>query len=227
MRCGNLSAGVSVPAAGSGPGREHRGPARLFAAGALAMAQRCLRWAAVLLVALVAGCGKNEPPAPNLDRYTPAPELARAAVEAVLTSWKTGQPVDPEGRLPKLVVTDKHRKEGQVLEEFEILGETPGDAKRCFAVKLKLSRPDEELRVRYAVIGIDPLLVFRHEDLEDIAQWDHPMPPEEDKEATEPASGVEPPQTEGQKQSEEAERRAEDDRGNPKNEEDASDDPGD
>ena len=135
---------------------------------------------AALLFALVAGCGSNQPPPPNLDRYHPAPELAHAAVDAALTSWKSGRPLDPEGRLPaRLEVIDKHRKEGQLLEEFQILGETPGNAKRCFAVRLKLSRPDEEQRVRYAVIGIDPLMVFRHEDLEDLSHWDHPMPAEE------------------------------------------------
>ena len=141
------------------------------------------------LVALVAGCGSSQPPVPNLDRYHPAPELAQAAVDAVLTSWKSGRPLDPEGRLPaRLEVIDKHRKEGQLLEEFEILGETPGNAKRCFAVRLKLTRPDEEQMVRYVVIGVDPLMVFRHEDLEDLSHWDHPMPDEE-KAKWSPAEG--------------------------------------
>jgi hypothetical protein len=66
-----------------------------------------------------------------------------------------------------------------VLEDFEILGEVPGATARCFAVRLKLREPVGDEKVRYAVFGIDPLWVFRQEDLEMLSHWEHPMPPEE------------------------------------------------
>jgi hypothetical protein len=66
-----------------------------------------------------------------------------------------------------------------LLDDFEILGEVPGPTGRCFAVRLKLREPVAEEKVRYAVFGIDPLWVFRQEDLEMLGHWEHPMPPEE------------------------------------------------
>lgn len=145
---------------------------------------------------LIAGCGRTEPPSASVDRFVPPADLARTAVDVVLASWKSGLPVDPEGRLPARVhVIDKHRKPGQVLVDFEILGPAPGDAKRCFAVRLTLSEPEEELRVRYAVVGIDPLMVFRHEDLDDLAHWDGCSPADEQEESS-PASRGPPAETE-------------------------------
>lgn len=131
--------------------------------------------ASFVLVACLAGCAQ---PA-SQDRFIPAPELARAAVAAVLDDWKEGRASETIDRLSVgIQVIDTHRKQGQRLDDFEILGETPGEAPRCFAVRLKLSQPEAEETVRYAVVGIDPLLVFRHEDLEMLNHWDHVMPSE-------------------------------------------------
>ncbi len=106
----------------------------------------------------------------------PPSELARAAVAAVLDDWKAGRASEQIDRLSVGIhVIDTRRKKGQHLDDFEILGETPGAAPRCFAVRLKLSEPTAEETVRYAVIGIDPLEVFRHEDLESLNHWDHVM----------------------------------------------------
>jgi hypothetical protein len=55
---------------------------------------------------------------------------------------------------------------------YTILGEAPGDAPRCFAVRLHLEEPQEEQRVRFVLIGLDPLWVFRHEDYEMLAHWE-------------------------------------------------------
>ena len=110
----------------------------------------------------------------------PASDLAHSALEAVLADWKAGLPPGPIDRLPvKVQITDNQRKPGQLLEDFEILGEVPGATARCFAVRLKLRDPVAEEKVRYAVFGIDPLWVFRQEDLEMLSHWEHPMPAEE------------------------------------------------
>lgn len=132
-----------------------------------------VRFAAVLAVAGL-GCGRQ--PAP-LERYVPSSELARSAVEAVLDDWKAGLAPGQIDRLSVgVIVVDNQRRSGQRLDDFEILGEVPGEAGRSLAVRLKLSRPEAEEKVRYVVIGIDPLWVYRHEDLEMLSHWEHPMP---------------------------------------------------
>lgn len=90
---------------------------------------------------------------------------------------------------PQVHITDAHRKAGQRLEEYQILGEVPGDAPRCFAVKATFSNPAAEERIRFVVIGIDPLWVWRHEDLELLSHWDHKMDPvtEKDKNKGQPS----------------------------------------
>src|SRR5260370_1024374 len=127
--------------------------------------------AAVLLAAAAICCGCAQEP-DKLERYVPAPELAQRALEAVLADWKAGKPPGPIDRLSVMVqITDNQRKPGQLLDDFEILGEVPGATARCFGVRLKLREPVAEEKVRYAVVGIDPLWVFRHADLEMLGHW--------------------------------------------------------
>ena len=151
--------------------------------------------ALTLMACLVLGCGRSErPPPANFDRYVPSPEVARAAIEAVLTSWQSGRSLEAVNHLAvTLVVTDNHRKKGQELADFEILGETPGNAKRCFAVRLRLRQPEEEQTVRYVVVGINPLLIFRHEDLEELGQWCPAGPADEEAGPEETAAEPESP----------------------------------
>ena len=124
------------------------------------------------------GCGRQ----PDPQRFVPAPEVAQRALESVLKAWQAGVApgMIPETK-PQVHITDAHRKAGQRLEKYQILGEVPGDAQRCFAVKATFSNPAAEERIRFVVIGIDPLWVFRHEDLELLTHWDHKMEPESDK----------------------------------------------
>jgi hypothetical protein len=147
--------------------------ARSFMAQSFAKMSACR---AIFCLAAAATCGcARQPDTPK--SFVPAPELSRAALEAVLIDWQTGLPPGQIDRLPVTVkVVDQHRKEGQELEEFEILGEAPGSAPRCFAVRLKLRRPEAEEKVRYVVVGINPLWVFRQEDLDGLSHWDHAMP---------------------------------------------------
>ncbi len=137
------------------------------------------RRAALLLAAAAICCGCAQEP-DKLERFVPAPELAERALEAVLADWKAGKPPGSIDRLAvKVHITDNQRKPGQLLDDFEILGEVPSATVRCFAVRLKLREPLAEEKVRYAVFGIDPLWVFRQEDLEMLGHWEHPMPAEE------------------------------------------------
>ncbi len=135
------------------------------------------RQALCLAMAVVcAGCAREPDPA---QRYVPAPDVARSAIDAVLTDWQAGKAPGLIDRLAvKVQVSDNLRKSGQRLEEFEILGEVPANGVRCFAVRLKFSDPEADERARYVVLGIDPLWVFRQEDYDMLSHWEHPMPPE-------------------------------------------------
>lgn len=132
---------------------------------------------AVLGVVLVAaaGCG----PA-SYDRYIPSETTARESLELALAGWRDGK---PPGRLrdsaPVIELVDMHRRPGQRLVSYDILGPAPGNGPRCLAVRLHLENPREEQRVRFVVLGNDPLWVVRYEDYEMMAHWECPPPPEE------------------------------------------------
>lgn len=129
-----------------------------------------------VLPMILAGCGTKA----GRERFYPAPQPARAAVEAALNDWQQGKPARQiDGLSPQVSVIDTHRKPGQRLVGFEILGEVAGDGPRRFAVTLKLTSPESEEKARYVVVGIDPLWVFRQEDFDMLAHWDHVMPGED------------------------------------------------
>jgi hypothetical protein len=133
-----------------------------------------MHWGVVsslLVVAGVLGCARNP-----RERYIPTADAARQALEAALSAWQNGEPPGLIDTLtPSVQVADSFRRAGQRLGHFEILGEVPGDSPRCYAVRLELLQPREEQRVRFIVVGADPLWVMRHEDYEMLAHWDHAM----------------------------------------------------
>lgn len=106
--------------------------------------------------------------------FVPSSEVAHAAVKKALEAWQAGaMSGEIAGTKPLVAVTDVMRKPSQLLERFEILGETPGRTGRIFAVQLQLSKPIESIKTEYIVVGIDPLWVFRREDFELFLHWDH------------------------------------------------------
>jgi hypothetical protein len=122
---------------------------------------------------LLAGCAGSDP-SQGYTRYVPAVPAARSAVEAVLDAWQNDRPVATAGPgAPAVYVVDTHRRPGQKLEGYTILGELmAGDGPRCFAVRLSLAGPREEQKVNYCVLGVDPLWVFRQDDYEMITHWE-------------------------------------------------------
>ena len=122
---------------------------------------------------MLPGCG-------NVDRssqFIPSPKIAELAVKSGMDAWIKGEPAGIVAGTahPVVHVVDSHRKPDQRLSSFEILGEVPGNAPRCFAVKAKLVDQEAEERLRYIVVGIDPLWVFRQEDYDMLSHWEHPM----------------------------------------------------
>src|SRR5262245_45210296 len=104
-------------------------------------------------------------------RYIPPEDCARQALEAALQAWHEGQQAPLQVGPVGVQFVDSHRRPGQRLCRYVVLGTAPGDAQRCFAVRLSLENPNEEVRARYVVFGIDPLWVYRHEDYEMLSHW--------------------------------------------------------
>ena len=132
-----------------------------------------------LLLLSLLGFGCDSSQQSGVERYVPKPDVAQRAIETVFKSWQRGESTGEIAGTadPLLFVVDSHRQSGQKLDQFEVLGEVPGHTKRCYLVKLSFSNPSTTETARYAVMGIDPLWVYRHEDLEMLAHWEHPMAP--------------------------------------------------
>ncbi len=139
----------------------------------------CLALFAVLLT----GCGDSSA------RYVPSVTQAEAAVTASLEDWKRGLPAGPVADTkPAVQVVDSQRRKLPVLSDYQILGEVPGNAPRCLAVRLRWANPEKEERARYVVVGIDPLWVFRQEDYDLLSHWEHPMEESVGKQSEKPQS---------------------------------------
>jgi hypothetical protein len=126
-------------------------------------------WLAIGAAALLCGCGPR-----GGQQYIPSEETAQRTLEAALAAWQQGAtPPDlvAEGP-PGIRLVDTHHKPKQKLSAFTVLGPSTGDAHRCFAVRLTLDNPREEVRTRFVVLGLDPLWVIRYEDLEMFAHWE-------------------------------------------------------
>jgi len=140
-----------------------------MAAGRSGTFRRSLRVAAAGLA--LAGCGRSDPAA----KFVPSEATAAEAVADGLDAWKAGTPAgEVPGTKPLVHVVDSYRNPAEKLVGYEVLGEVPADAPRCFAVDLTFEPPRTE-KTRYVVVGIDPLWVFRMEDYQLMSQWDHHM----------------------------------------------------
>src|SRR5579871_225005 len=100
-----------------------------------------------------AGCGDN-----SAARFVPPVPTARQALETALRAWQQGQAPGKVGGQthPEVILVDNCRLPEQKLERYTILGETAGDGPRCFAVRVRLQKPNEEQRLRFVVFGVDP-----------------------------------------------------------------------
>lgn len=126
-----------------------------------------------MLILLGAGCGSKS----GHERFLPSEEVARNALEQMLEQWQKGEIPTSMARegLPAITPVDSHRRPGQKLLHYEILGEVSGGGPKCFVVRVALDQPREEQKIRYVVLGQDPLWVVRQEDFVMLEQWSHPM----------------------------------------------------
>jgi hypothetical protein len=121
----------------------------------------------------IVGCSKTS--SSGYERYVPTVAQAEEALDAVLSAWQRGEPAGPlrlNSAPVRIEVADSTRRPEQRLVDYELLGEVAGEGPRTFAVRLKLDNPSREREVRYYLVGIDPLWVFRQEDYEALIHWD-------------------------------------------------------
>lgn len=123
------------------------------------------RLAVFLVLALtpvvLAGCTSRK-----ASDFIPKEDQSRKTLTTALTAWKNGEKWEkiPAGESVIEVLDNKWRA-GQQLADFQILESEPaGDGPQWFTVKLIMKKPAGELKVRYVVVGIDPLWVYREED---------------------------------------------------------------
>jgi hypothetical protein len=111
-----------------------------------------------LLVIAGGGCGNGG--------ATPPPgEVARAALEGALKTWREGGKPGPlAGMDPPVEVHDTPWSQGERLGSYEILQEDTSAAEKRFTVRLSLTKPESVREVKYYVLGRDPVMVFREED---------------------------------------------------------------
>jgi hypothetical protein len=126
---------------------------------------RTLTLWAVLAAAGCSGGGRVED-------FTPSADKARKALEAALAHWQGGgKPGSVPGTAaPVVEVTDSKWAAGQKLKSFEVVGDEPpaGAGPRFFKVKLTPAS-GSPVEAKYAVLGIDPLLVYRDEDYQKLS----------------------------------------------------------
>ncbi len=124
-----------------------------------------------VLLASTAGCGRG------YQKYVPSSDTAREALDTALTAWKQGQKLQRiETFSPPIEVLDSRWLKGQALRDYQILGEVhqasvAQDGPRCFTVQMDLDGPEKKHKVRYYVVGIEPLWIFRQEDYDMINHW--------------------------------------------------------
>jgi hypothetical protein len=123
---------------------------------------------------VIANSPKKIDPEQARARLKPSEETAKHALTAALRSWQKGEKAGKVAGLdnPSIYLVDTCRLPEQILERFTILGEAAGDGPRCLSVRVNLHNPDEEQRLRFVVMGIDPIWVYRYEDFEMTMHWE-------------------------------------------------------
>ena len=125
------------------------------------------RYCAVPLLGLgllaLTSCRRSATHRSDLD-ILPGTNNARDALDKALTAWKDGKKVGKiQGDGPGIEVVDSAWQAGRKLSAFEILQAEEKPGPRWFLVKLTLKDAQPQ-QVRYAVLGLDPLWVYREED---------------------------------------------------------------
>jgi hypothetical protein len=111
---------------------------------------------------LVAGCSS-----PSKEDYIPSENAGKQALEAALTAWQNGKPMERIENPDAVAVQpqDTEWQKGKKLISFSIGEELPStDGPKQFAVRLTFQGSATPVDTVYFVVGRDPLWVFRDRD---------------------------------------------------------------
>jgi hypothetical protein len=113
-----------------------------------------------LMLLALSGCSRLR----DEKDVVPNPDKAQGALEKALTAWKDGQKCGTvQAESQKIHVVERVWQSGKKLTAFEVIRADDKPGARWFAVKLTLKDAAPQ-QVNYAVMGLDPLWVFREED---------------------------------------------------------------
>ncbi len=108
----------------------------------------------------------------SASEFTPSSDKARTALDVALKSWKDGQQPGTVAGTSKPVVqiVDSDWSDGRKLTSYEIVNdEAPaGLGPRTFTVRLTTDN-GKAREVKYMVVGIDPLLIYRDVDYDKLS----------------------------------------------------------
>jgi hypothetical protein len=145
-----------------------------------------------LLLATMAGCTSSDGEAAT-PAFVPGWAEARQAVESSLSAWRDApSPAQVSFDIEGVRFVDKTRKIDQRLMSFKVLGQTDIENARQFTVRLNLEGEEVPQLVKYNVLGRDPVWVFRLDDYENFAHWEHEMTTPEPGSSEQPKTTGEP-----------------------------------
>lgn len=131
--------------------------------------QSCsIRWLTLGLTALtLCGCSRVDRSQTDI---LPNTDKARVALDKALTAWKNGEKMGSiKEEAYTVEVADRIWMAGKKLSAFEILEAEDKPGPRWFSVRLTL-KGSQPQTVRYAVLGINPLWVYREEDFNKLCE---------------------------------------------------------
>ncbi len=143
----------------------------------------------ILLMTAHVAC-RQEPPEPP--PFVPPWPLARQSLELSLAAWREAVATASIPVIPGVQFVDRKRKPNQKLIAFQILGQSEIENARQFTVRLNLEGEEAPQLVKYNVVGRDPVWVFRLDDYEMFAHWEHEMSAPTETRETASAAGQAP-----------------------------------
>ena len=112
----------------------------------------------LIALAALAGCGGGSAPLPST-------VVARQALQTSLDAWKAGKPPSSlNGEKPGIEAVDFEWKAGKVLSNYTLGEEAPGQGVQTLSASLTIKGEPGPKEVKYMILGLDPMRIFRDED---------------------------------------------------------------
>jgi hypothetical protein len=112
----------------------------------------------LITLAALAGCGGGSAPLPST-------VAARQALQTSLDAWKAGKPASSLAAVkPSIEIVDFEWKAGKVLSDYTLGQEAPGQGIQTLSASITIKGEPGPKEVKYMVLGLDPMRIFRDED---------------------------------------------------------------